>query len=134
MTENVREADRWEFDVAVIGGGPGGSSAATTLARRGRKVLLLERDRFPRFHIGESQLPWANEVLSALGVREGIAEAGFVRKWGASFEGFDGKGEQYADLAAAVETRTPQTFQVPRARFDELLLRHSEKSGATVLE
>jgi len=130
----IREADRWDFDVAVIGGGPGGSSTATALARRGRKVLLLERDRFPRFHIGESQLPWTNEVLSALGVSEVIAEAGFVRKWGASFKGFDSKGEQYADFAAAVETPTPQTIQVPRARFDELLLRQSEKSGATVLE
>src|SRR5512142_2181796 len=72
------------FDVAVIGGGPGGSSAATALARRGRSVLLLERDRFPRFHIGESQLPWSNEVFRTLGVEEAIAAAGFVRKWGAS--------------------------------------------------
>ncbi|HET7876101.1 MAG TPA: NAD(P)/FAD-dependent oxidoreductase [Methylomirabilota bacterium] len=125
---------QWDFDVAVIGGGPGGSSTATALARRGHRVLLLERDRFPRFHIGESQLPWSNEVFHALGVQEAIAQAGFVQKWGASFRAFDGVTEQYADFAAAVETPTPQTIQVPRAKFDEILLRHSAGCGVTVLE
>jgi len=127
-------ASAWDFDVAVIGGGPGGSSAATALARRGRTVLLLERDRFPRFHIGESQLPWSNEVFRALGVHNAIAEAGFVKKWGASFRTVDGGTEQYADFQFAAETPSPQTFQVPRAAFDEVLLRHSERSGAKVLE
>src|SRR3989441_3285504 len=124
----------WDVDVAVIGGGPGGSAAATALARRGRTVLLLERDRFPRFHIGESQLPWSNEVFRALGVHDTIVEAGFVRKWGASFRTVDGAMEQYADFQVAVETPSPQTFQVPRATFDEILLRHSERSGVKVLE
>ena len=124
----------WDVDVAVIGGGPGGSSAATALARRGRTVLLLERDRFPRFHIGESQLPWSNEVFRALGVHDAIVEAGFVKKWGASFRTVDGATEQYADFQVAVETPSPQTFQVPRATFDEILLRHSERSGVKVLE
>ena len=127
-------ASAWDFDVAVIGGGPGGSSAATALARRGRTVLLLERDRFPRFHIGESQLPWSNEVFRALGVHDAIVEAGFVKKWGASFRTVDGATEQYADFQFAAETPSPQTFQVPRATFDEVLLRHSERSGAKVLE
>jgi flavin-dependent dehydrogenase len=124
----------WDFDAVVVGGGPGGSSAATTLAQRGRRVLLLEREQFPRFHIGESQLPWSNEVFRELGVHDTIAAAGFVRKWGASFRTLDGAVEQYADFADAVETPTPQTIQVPRATFDELLLRHSEKSGVTVRE
>jgi flavin-dependent dehydrogenase len=124
----------WEYDAAVIGGGPGGSTAATTLARRGRRVVVLERERFPRFHIGESQLPWSNELFEALGVRETIAAAGFVEKWGASFRTQDGALEQHADFAAAVETPSPQTFQVLRERFDEVLLRHSERSGAVVLE
>src|SRR5262245_16431445 len=89
----------WEFEVAVVGGGPGGSSAATALARRGRSVVVLEKERFPRFHIGESQLPWSNEVFEALGVKDTIAAAGFVPKWGASFRTLDGKAEQYADFA-----------------------------------
>jgi FADH2-dependent halogenase len=70
---------KWDFDVAVVGGGPGGSSAATSLVRRGRTVILLERERFPRFHIGESQLPWSNEIFRELGVEKDIAAAGFVR-------------------------------------------------------
>jgi FADH2-dependent halogenase len=127
-------SNRWDFDVAVVGGGPGGSSAATALARRGKRVLLLERERFPRFHIGESQLPWSNEVFRALGVDQAIAAAGFVRKWGASFCPPDSVTEQYADFEAAVETPTPQTFQVLRERFDEILLRHSERCGVTVRE
>jgi FADH2-dependent halogenase len=123
-----------DFDVAVIGGGPGGSSAATTLARRGRRVLLLERERFPRFHIGESQLPWINGVLEQLGARDAVAKAGFVEKWGASFWEIDGAPAAYIDFTAAVETPMPQTYQVPRARFDELLLRHAERCGVIVRE
>ena len=124
----------WNYDVAVIGGGPGGSTVATALARRGRTVVVLERERFPRFHIGESQLPWTNEILQALGVRDTIAASGFIEKWGASFRGPDGPEERYADFQFARETPTPQTFQVLREKFDEILLRHAEKSGARVLE
>jgi 2-polyprenyl-6-methoxyphenol hydroxylase-like FAD-dependent oxidoreductase len=126
--------DEPQFDVAVIGGGPGGSSAATALSRRGRRVLLLEREGFPRFHIGESQLPWINGVLEELGAHDTIAKAGFVEKWGASFWEIDGTPASYVDFTAAVETPIPQTFQVPRARWDELLLRHAERSGVIVRE
>ena len=129
-----RPADGRDFDVAVIGGGPGGSSTAAALARRGWSVLLLERERFPRFHIGESQLPWINGVLESLGAHEAVAKAGFVHKWGASFWEIDGRPAAYVDFTAAVETPRPQTYQVPRATFDELLLRHAERSGVVVRE
>jgi flavin-dependent dehydrogenase len=130
----MTDANSWEFDAVVIGGGPGGSSTATALARRGRRVLLLEREQFPRFHIGESQLPWTNEVFRELGVQDTIAAAEFVPKWGASFWTIDGSTEQYADFSEAVETARPETIQVPRATFDDLLLRHAAKCGVAVRE
>lgn len=122
----------WDFDVAVIGAGPGGTSAATTLARCGHRVLVLDRDRFPRFHIGESQLPCLNDVLDELGVREKVAAAGFVVKWGANFATADGGVERYADFSRAAEVNQPQTWQVDRERFDQLLLEHAIASGATI--
>jgi flavin-dependent dehydrogenase len=122
------------FDVFVVGGGPGGSSAATMLARQGLRVLLLEREVFPRFHIGESQLPWINGVLETLGADHLIKRAGFVEKWGASFTTIDGSKSQYADFARAVEVPRPQTYQVPRAEFDRALLDHTAACGATVMQ
>lgn len=124
----------WDFDVAVVGGGPAGSTAASALARAGRRILVLERERFPRFHIGESQLPWINEILSRIGAEHVVAAGGFVEKWGASFTTADGRTSQYADFARACEVPRPQTYQVPRAEFDRVLLEHAVSSGATVLQ
>jgi flavin-dependent dehydrogenase len=121
-----------EHDVIVVGGGPAGAAVATRLARRGRRVLVVEREAFPRFHIGESQLPWSREVWRELGVDEALARAGFVEKWGASFITARGAVEQYADFTAAAETPQPGTYQVPRAEFDRILLAHAAASGAEV--
>src|SRR5512140_71075 len=87
-------------DVIVVGGGPGGAAVATRLARRGRRVLVLEREAFPRFHIGESQLPWSRDLWHELGLDEALARAGFVDKWGATFITANGAVEQYADFTA----------------------------------
>jgi flavin-dependent dehydrogenase len=123
-----------DYDVAVVGGGPAGSSAATMLGRRGRRVILLEKDAFPRFHIGESQLPGLNAILRQLGAEQCVSAECFVEKWGASFSNSDGRFDQYADFTQAAETSTPRTVQVSRARFDRVLLDHSRKSGAEVVE
>jgi FADH2-dependent halogenase len=123
-----------DYEAAVIGGGPAGASAAATLARLGRRVVLFERDRFPRFHIGESLLAASNEAFEKLGCREKVEAAGFTRKWGASFGPADGSAESYADFSVSGEIPFPQTWQVPRERFDKLLLRHAEESGAEVYQ
>ena len=70
------------YDVAIIGGGPAGSTAATLLARAGRRVIVCERERFPRFHIGESLLPVSMKTFTRLGVHEKFERAGFLRKFG----------------------------------------------------
>ena len=123
-----------DFDVVVIGGAPAGAATAIRLARRGRSVLVLERDVFPRFHIGESQVPWTDEVFQELGIDGLVAQGGFVEKWGASFTTSDGSAEKYAEFTSAPETPRPQTYQVTRAEFDDLVLRHAASSGATVLQ
>jgi flavin-dependent dehydrogenase len=120
--------------VIVVGGGPAGSTAAAWLARAGRQVILFERDQFPRFHIGESLLASVNDVLGAIGADGLVREAGFPEKWGATFMSGDGRIERYADFGVAPGVTTPQTWQVPRATFDELLLRHAASSGADVRE
>jgi flavin-dependent dehydrogenase len=133
-TEPFSNAAPLECDVLVVGGGPSGSTAAAWLARAGRNVTLLERDQFPRFHIGESLLSSANDVLTAIGARDLVTHAGFPQKWGATFMSGDARVERYADFSAAPGVPTPQTWQVSRAAFDELLLRHAAASGAHVRE
>ena len=125
----------FDCDVAVIGGGPAGSTAAAWLARSGRRVLLFERDRFPRFHIGESLLASVNDAFDAIGASELIRAQRFPVKWGATFMTPDGSIERFADFAiASGEVAQPQTWQVCREQFDECLLRHAANSGADVRE
>lgn len=123
-----------DCDVIVIGGGPAGSTAAAFLARNRRSVVLLERDTLPRFHIGESLLASVNDVFDAIGATELIRQAKFPEKWGATFMTPDGRVERFADFAISSEVPLPQTWQVPRERFDEMLLRHAASCGADVRE
>lgn len=124
----------FDFDAIVVGGGPAGSAAGAWLARAGHRVILFERDRFPRFHIGESLLASVNDALVAIGAEELVRQAGFPQKWGATFMTADGRTERYADFGVAPGVRAPQTWQVPRATFDQLLLRHAAASGVDVRE
>src|SRR5262249_22672193 len=125
-------AARFDCDALIVGGGPAGSTAAAWLAQNGHRVILLERDRFPRFHIGESLLASVNDVFRAIGVEERGRSAGFQQKWGASCMPADGSIERYLDFATAPDVKSPQTWQVPRATLDQLLLEHASAAGADV--
>jgi len=124
--------DEGVWDAIVVGGGPAGSGVATYLAREGRRVLLLERERFPREHVGESLLPGVLPYLDALGARELVEGAGFERKEGQTFVW--GRDRTPWDIDFRELDVHPYAFFVERARFDEILLRHAAASGAEVRE
>ncbi len=123
-----------DYDVIIIGCGPGGSTAATFLARAGRRVLVLEKEIFPRFHIGESLLPCNQTILRDMGVLPAMEKAGFPRKLGAQFVLSNGSMGTRFVFEEGRFNREPETFQVERALFDHILLKHARSSGADVRE
>jgi flavin-dependent dehydrogenase len=120
-------------DVAVIGGGPAGSTAAALLARRGHKVIALEKAHHPRFHIGESLLPMNLPLFERLGVREQVRALG-VYKPGADFEADNGRGYNSFAFARALGESPPHAFQVWRQDFDRMLYEHARGCGADARE
>jgi flavin-dependent dehydrogenase len=122
------------YDVAIIGGGPAGSVAAALLARAGRRVIVVERDRFPRFHIGESLLPFSMQAFTRLGLHEKFARAGFMEKFGGEMYGACGDDGVKFYFEDGFRSRTDRSYQVTRADFDKVLLDHAAESGAEVRE
>lgn len=134
------------YDVAIIGGGPGGSTTASLLMKYqpGLKVLVLERERFPREHIGESQLPYIGAILQEMGCWDAVEAANFPIKiggtfrWGSNPELWDFEFLPLRDFhdeprpAQFVGQRQRTAFQVDRAIYDDILLKHAGNLGAEV--
>jgi flavin-dependent dehydrogenase len=122
------------YDVAIIGGGPAGSTAATLLARAGRQVIVCEREKFPRFHIGESLLPVSMKTFTRLGVHEKFEQAGFLRKYGGEMASACSEEGVKFYFKDGYRSQTETSYQVPRAEFDNVLLDHAAENGAEVRE
>ena len=120
-------------DVIVIGGGPAGSAAATMLARKGWEVTVLEREQFPRDHVGESLLPASIPILEELGALPAVESAGFLTKYGATMVWGTGDAP-WSWYFKETSQRYPHSYQVWRPQFDQILLENAKAQGVTVLE
>jgi flavin-dependent dehydrogenase len=115
-----------------MGGGPAGSSVAGMLAREGRKVILFEKEIFPRHHIGESLMTDTYWTFRRLGLLEKLRESPFVRKYSVQFANAAGKESRPFYFFEAVHHESAVTWQVTRAEFDHLLINHAAEQGVTV--
>src|SRR5258708_36026658 len=117
-----------------MGGGRAGSTAAALLGGAGRRVVLFEREKFPRFHIGESLLPFSMKAFTRLGLQEKFLSAGFIKKYGGEIIGAcSDKGNKFY-FKDGYRSQTDHAYQVTRSDFDKLLLDHARESGAEIHE
>ena len=121
-------------DVIVIGGGPAGSTASTLIAQRGYKVTLFERERFPRFHIGESLIPETYWVLQRLKMLDKMKASHFTKKFSVQFVNANGKLSAPFYFHDNKPHECSQTWQVHRSEFDLMMLRNAAEQGVEVHE
>lgn len=122
------------YDAIVVGGGPAGATAGALLAEKGRRVLILEKEKFPRYHVGESLMPFCYFTLERLGVVEELKKFEFTEKHSVQFVPQSGKVSQPFYFFQHFDHPAATTWQVKRSEFDEMLLRNAEKKGAEVRE
>ncbi len=129
MSQRIESAD-----VIVIGGGPSGTTAATLLAQRGLRVVLLERDYFPRFHIGESLIPQTYGVLERLKMLSKMKSSHFIKKYSVQFVSERGRLSEPFYFCDHRPHESSQTWQVRRSEFDLLMLNNAREHGVEVHE
>ena len=125
-------ADTSHPDVVVIGGGPAGSTASTLLAQKGLRVSLFERERFPRFHIGESLIPETYWVLKRLNMLPKMQQSHFVKKYSVQFVNASGKLSAPFYFWDNKPHECSQTWQVVRSEFDQMMLDNAREHGVDV--
>ncbi len=122
------------YDAIVIGGGPAGSTAAAVLAQKGRRVIVLEKEKFPRYHIGESLLPYGYFTLERIGMLEKMKASHFTKKFSVQFVGTSGRASLPFYFFQHLDHEAAGTWQVLRSEFDNLLLNNAREKGAQVIE
>src|SRR5215472_2450011 len=122
------------FDTIIIGAGPAGSTAAALLAEQGLRVIAIEREKFPRYHIGESLLPFTCFPLKRLGLLDKMRGSEFVKKYSVQFVSPSGRASQPFYFSTRYEPDVAQTWQVLRSEFDLMLMQNAREKGAEVLE
>lgn len=125
---------RQDYDAVVIGGGPAGSTAATLIAKSGHRVLLLDRERFPRFRLGESLMPATYWTFQRLGVLDKMKSSTFVQKHSVQFFTKTGKGALPFYFSEFESHESSQTWQVDRSDFDLMLLDHAAENQVEVCQ
>ncbi len=120
------------YDVVIAGGGPAGATAGLILARKGRRVLILEKSSFPRFHVGESLLPQGFELIDQLGLREKLLSLTHVDKYGAEFVMGNDFESTLFDFSVGFVGGENRTFNIERAGFDKMLLDEAAVAGCEV--
>ena len=123
------------YDAIIIGGGPGGSCAGAILGEYGHRVLIVEREKFPRYHIGESLIPFTFQPLERIGMIPKMRQSAFQRKFSVTFVSPDGRRSQPFYFYTRYDKETiAQTWQVLRSEFDQMLLDNAREKGAEVRE
>src|SRR5687767_6363433 len=122
------------MDVVVIGGGPAGSTVSTLIAQQGYKVALFEREKFPRFHIGESLIPETYWVLKRLNMLPKLKQSHFTKKFSVQFVGQSGRLSEPFYFDEHKPHECSQTWQVARAEFDVMMLQNAREHGVEVHE
>ena len=128
MVQNSR------FDVIVVGGGPAGSTSAALLAEKGHRVLVIEKEKMPRYHVGESLMPFCWFTLDRLGLAEEMKEREFINKLSVQFVGQDGAQSRPFYFFQHNEHPSSYTWQVERMEFDQMLFENAQAEGVTTLE
>jgi flavin-dependent dehydrogenase len=134
MSTNLLRPSNRHFDVAVIGGGPGGATLATFLARAGHRCIIFEREKFPRYHIGESLIPHTYGIFERLGFLPQLRASAFPVKHSVRFVSSSGKESTPFYFSETIPGDRARTWQVARSQFDQMILDHARANGVEVHE